>query len=451
MLKWGRRYRIVFEIGDRVDLSEYIPRETITVEYPFTLRMNITNSVNLGQVSSASIQLLNLSKEIQASLWKDNFNQTKYVTMWIYAGYQSAQLPLLYIGDVLECYSYREEGGVDWITDIKASDGSYLLQYGVANYTFTKGTEVRTLLEKLLEDNPAYKLGYISGNIPKTLKNDRTYIGKTMDLIGKEFGGYEIFIDKRELSILDEHDVIPSDIQVISPDSGLLGSPRRSGEFLECTMIFEPGLKIGQAVEVRSYTLPFLNNIYKITGLTHNGVISPVESGKLTTTVQFWLGQQAFTEMKKAETTYAGTETEGQWSKPVSGVISSKFGERYHPILKRNIFHSGIDIAANQGTPVIAPANGRVRLANYYDGYGNHVELDHGIINGKRVTSMYGHLESWAISNGQQVYKGQTVLGYVGSTGKYANGQSSSKGPHLHFEIKEDGKAVNPTKYTGAW
>lgn len=449
MLKWGRRYRLVFEIGERQNFTTYIPHERIDVTFPFTMRMNISNSTNMSSVSSASIQLYNLNKEVQAKLWKDNFNQTKYVTMWIYAGYKSAQLPLIFVGDVLECYSYREEGGVDWITDIKSSDGSYLFQYGISNYTFTKGTKFGNLLAVLLQDNPSYKVGYITPSI-KELQQDRTFIGQTMDLLGKEYGGYEIFVDKREVNILDENDVVPSDIPVITAESGLLGSPRRAQQYLECTMLFEPGLKIGQAVQLISDSLPFVNNIYKLVGITHTGIISPVENGKLTTKCQFYLGTDVFNELKKETNEYTG-ETSAQWSKPVNGSITSPFGYRYHPIKKKYTGHQGIDIAANQGTPIYAPANGRVITPYYYDGYGNYVSIDHGTINGKKVTSAYGHMQRWAIASGQQVYKGQTVIGYVGSTGRYADGTPSSTGPHLHFEIRENGNPVDPRKYVGGY
>lgn len=443
MLKWGRRYRLVFEIGTRRNFTEYIPEETIEVKYPTTLRLNITNGINYSNVSQASLQLYNLSRDVQARLWKDNFDQQKYVTVWVYAGYQTAQMPLIFLGDVLECYSYREEGGVDFITDIKCSDGSYLFQYGVSNYTFTKGTKFGNLLEALLEDNPTYKVGYISPTIPD-LQRDETYLGQTMDLLGRKFSGYEIFIDKREVNILNENEVLPSDIQVITAESGLLGSPRRSDLYLECTTIFEPGLKIGQAVQLISNSLPWVNNIYKITGLTHSGIISPVQSGKLTTKLQLYLGTAPFDSLRKEATGYSGVTSQETWSKPVNGRITSPFGNRVNPVTKKYSSHEGIDIGANQGTQIVAPANGKVSWVGYYDGYGNYCKIDNGIINGKRVTSAYGHMQRWAVASGQQVYKGQTIIGYVGSTGR-------STGPHLHFEIREDGKAVNPLQYLGGW
>lgn len=443
MLKWQRNYKIIFEIGERKNLTEYIPQERITVAYPHTLRLNISNGINFSEVSKGSFQILNLSQDIQAKLWKDSFNVSKYITMWVYAGYRN-EMPLIYMGDILECYSYREEGAVDWITELKTSDGSLLLQYGVANTGFVEGTKFNNMLEALLTDTPTM-VGYITAKIPP-LKKDRTFIGQTLDILGREYGGYEIFVDKGELNILDEHDVVPSDIQVITAESGLLGSPRRSEQYLNCTMLFEPGIKLAQAVKLVSDSIPWVNNIYKVVGVTHQGVISPVESGKLTTTLQLNLGQAAFNELKKATSDYGGTPTTGIWDKPVKGRITSPFGRRAQPKKGASTEHKGIDIGANYNTPIIAPANGKVTVARGWNarGYGNFITIDNGIINGKRVTSLYGHLNRSVVTNGQQVYKGQTIIGYVGSTG-------NSTGPHLHFEIKENGKAVKPQNYTGEW
>lgn len=443
MLKWQRNYKIIFEIGERKNLTEYIPHEKITVAYPHTFRLNISNGINFSEVSKGSFQILNLSQDVQAKLWKDNFNMTKYVTMWVYAGYGS-QMPLIYMGDVLECYSYREEGAVDWITELKTSDGSYLMQYGFANTGFVEGTKFNNMLEALLADTPTM-VGYITAKIPP-LKKDRTFIGQTLDILGREYGGYEIFVDKGELNILNENDVVPSDIQVITAESGLLGSPRRSEQYLNCTMLFEPGIKLAQAVKLVSDSIPWVNNIYKVVGVSHQGVISPVESGKLTTTLQLNLGTVAFNELKKATTDYGGTPTTGIWDKPVKGKISSAFGPRKQPIPGASTYHKGIDIAAPYNTPIIAPANGKVSVAHGWDrnGYGNFVTIDNGIINKKRVISWYGHMNKSAVEPNQKVYKGQTVIGYVGSTG-------NSSGYHLHFGIQEDNKFVNPLNYTGKW
>lgn len=442
MLKWGRNYKIVFEIGERKALTEYIPQEEVIVQYPTTLRLNITSGINSSNVAQGSFQLYNLPEDTRAKLWKDNFNQTKYITMYVYAGYQS-DMPLIYHGDIMQCYSFRDSGGVDYITDIQANDGSYVLTDSYANRTFSKGTELPNIIKTLLEDVPLYNVGYITKKA-KPLPKDRTFIGNTLDLLGREYGDFDVYIDKGELNILAKDETVPGYLPVITAESGLLGSPRRADQFLVANMIFEPRLIIGQAVELLSDSLPFLNQIYKVITIAHQGVISPVESGGLTTTVTFLLGTAAFNELtKQAPSTYGGTPTTGIWSKPAQGRIESSFGPRKQPIPGASTNHKGIDIGAAVNAPVTAPANGKVYFANWNGGYGKCIQIDHGTIDGKQVTSLYGHLNTILVSYGQQVSQGQQI-GLVGSTGNVS-------GPHLHFEVRENTIPVNPTKYIGAY
>jgi murein DD-endopeptidase MepM/ murein hydrolase activator NlpD len=123
--------------------------------------------------------------------------------------------------------------------------------------------------------------------------------------------------------------------------------------------------------------------------------------------------------------------------KPVStGVLRSRFGMRRHPILKRRRMHSGVDYSAPRGTPILAAGNGRVEKAGRTSGYGNLVVIQH--TNGYETA--YAHQSKFAkgIVPGARVRQGQ-IIGYVGSTGL-------STGPHLHFEIRVNGSAVDPLR-----
>jgi murein DD-endopeptidase MepM/ murein hydrolase activator NlpD len=117
---------------------------------------------------------------------------------------------------------------------------------------------------------------------------------------------------------------------------------------------------------------------------------------------------------------------------PVSGAIRSTFGPRIDPINGRHRFHKGIDIAATRGTPIEAAATGRVVFAGRNKGYGNMVMIEHA--DGRR--SLYAHAERLFVKAGDMVSAGQTIAA-VGSTGH-------STGPHLHFEVREGNRAVNP-------
>lgn len=116
------------------------------------------------------------------------------------------------------------------------------------------------------------------------------------------------------------------------------------------------------------------------------------------------------------------------------GRISSNFGERFHPVDKRMKFHGGLDIAARRGTPISAASDGTVIFAGRRGGYGNLVIIDHG--NG--TTTRYAHADRLLVEKGERVGSGQQIA-TVGSTGK-------STGPHLHFEVRENDRAIDPLK-----
>jgi hypothetical protein len=128
------------------------------------------------------------------------------------------------------------------------------------------------------------------------------------------------------------------------------------------------------------------------------------------------------------------------YRKPVVGEVefTSGFGVRSDPFLGRPAMHTGLDFRASTGDPVRVTANGKVVSAGWSGGYGRMVEVDHG--NG--LSTRYGHLSEINVKLGEQVKIGQ-VIGEVGSTGR-------STGPHLHYETRIDGEAVDPQKFLRA-
>lgn len=122
---------------------------------------------------------------------------------------------------------------------------------------------------------------------------------------------------------------------------------------------------------------------------------------------------------------------------PVTGPISSSFGEREDPVLGggEGEFHPGLDISGPLGTPIHATADGIVIQAEMVNGYGRMVAIDHG----HGVVTRYGHMSGFAVSAGQTVSRGE-VVGYIGHSGK-------ATGNHVHYEIRINGTPVNPHKY----
>jgi murein DD-endopeptidase MepM/ murein hydrolase activator NlpD len=125
----------------------------------------------------------------------------------------------------------------------------------------------------------------------------------------------------------------------------------------------------------------------------------------------------------------------GRFIYPVNARITSGYGNRRHPILGYNRFHGGIDFGAGHGTTIMAADSGRIIFAGWYGGYGQSVIVDHG----GGITTLYAHASRLYVNVGQNVTQGQAIAA-IGSTGL-------STGPHLHFEVRQNGNPVNPMNY----
>lgn len=125
----------------------------------------------------------------------------------------------------------------------------------------------------------------------------------------------------------------------------------------------------------------------------------------------------------------------GETVTPVFGILTSPYGYRDHPISGEYIFHAGVDISANVGTPIRAFSGGTVDFVGQSDSYGLYIQIDHG--NG--ITTFYCHCSELCVPKGESVAVGQ-IIAKTGDTG-------NTTGPHLHMEMKKDGVLINPEYY----
>ncbi len=121
--------------------------------------------------------------------------------------------------------------------------------------------------------------------------------------------------------------------------------------------------------------------------------------------------------------------------RPLKGWVSSRFGYRESPFTGRREFHRGLDIATHAGSPIIAPADGLVTFSGRKGLMGNMVTIEHGF----GMVTRYGHAQKLLKKKGKRVKRGETIA-LVGNTGR-------STGPHLHYEVRLNGVAVNPVNY----
>lgn len=148
------------------------------------------------------------------------------------------------------------------------------------------------------------------------------------------------------------------------------------------------------------------------------------------------------TELIRARAAAAtARRSDGRLAWPTAGGIGSGYGQRFHPILNYWRLHAGADIGGAHGSPIVSADGGVVIAAGWSGGYGNRTVISHGTYNGKSLVTVYAHQSSLGVSVGQRVKRGQQI-GRVGSTGL-------STAPHLHFEVRLDGVAVDPAPWLG--
>ena len=446
MIKFDAHYR----------LTVYTHSETVIVTDPITCHFNVTRGV-MSDCNRATIQVYNLSPTTRKQIFQDVFtfdqNQWKYVHLE--AGY-GEKLSLIFRGRILQAYSKKSGAQTDVITEIQAQA---LDMFDCdTHFQFKAGTSKRDAFQTIAQNLPNVKLANM-GTLEGEFKTDTTFDGNTMDCLSQLTGG-NVFIDNNNLNCIMLNEVIDVPVPVIKDDNCLLETPMRRDANLEVKMLFEPTLITAQLLQIESriYEKLNVNGQYKVLGFTHDCTISGSQGGQRTTTVNLYVGPFLPNADKNVSEKGGFVKVNGyeivpvnlvsltdKWLMPVKALINSAFGWRTHPIFKTQKFHKGIDLSARKNTPIKATQNGIVMknlTTSQSGGYGNYIEIDHGMVNGKRVVSCYAHMiKQSTLSIGRTVNKGD-VIGYVGSTG-------DSTGPHLHFEIRENGNPVNPLNYVG--
>jgi len=260
--------------------------EDVVIEPPFTLEFDITRNL-LSSANTSTMRIYNLSEERRNQLRKDRFTDTVYRGIQLEAGYGDTK-PIIFKGNISQAWSVRQ--GTNQITTIECFDGGYALVNGQISTQFAKGTNVNAIMEAITKTLPKVDFGAI-GDFEGKISRGNTYSGNTADILQQLSGG-SLFIDNERVYILNPDEIIAGSIDVISADTGLLGSPVREETQIVFDMLFEPRLTIGQGIQLISVTEPIFNGFYKVVSLKHRGTISEAVSGSATTTVGLWLGPQ---------------------------------------------------------------------------------------------------------------------------------------------------------------
>lgn len=277
MSKFGRIYSLNVELAGG---------QKATIELPFTIEFEVQRE-NLASSQTATIKVYNLGERLRNLIYKDRFNVTEFRAVQLRAGYEGFKAPLIFNGTILQAYSERR--GVDFITTLECYDGAFAMSNSYSSQTFGAGATREQVLRGLNADLKGVSGQPIIGNFPGKTARGSVYLGNTWNYIVQLSEGYAN-IDNGQLKVLRPEEAIQSEIPLITAESGLLGSPRRSNTMIEFEMLFEPRFSLGQVVALQSSTNSIFNGTYKVMGFTHSGIISPSVSGECRTEVSLWTG-----------------------------------------------------------------------------------------------------------------------------------------------------------------
>lgn len=297
-------------VGPQLPTSPLAPDAplSLNVRLPFTCEFSV-NRNNMAEANDASFTVYGLGKSIRNFLRKDRYNTNIERAIEFWAGYdtpptnvklnrarsvgqqspeqiaaEAAQLyTMVFRGNLYEAWSEREPGGM-WRTQLSAQTGIFAFQHSHTARSYPAGTPKRQIILELIADLPGLLLGAV-GNFPGSITRGTTYNGATIEAI-KELTDGRFYVDNGRVYCLQDNEYLPASVPVISERSGLVGVPRKESSFVHVRTLFEPGLLVGQRVRLESQTSPENNGEYKLTGLSHVGVISAAVASTVFTTAQ---------------------------------------------------------------------------------------------------------------------------------------------------------------------
>lgn len=280
MMKLGRNYELKVET---------LSGDTLTIMLPFTMEMDITRNT-LSSANVCQVRLYNLSELNRNQIFFNAFNQSKFRSIILKAGY-GTNLSTVFTGNISQAWSVRE--GVNFITQIECYDGGFAFVNGNVDIAFPAGTPLKTVITTLMTQLPGVTVGAV-GNFSGVLNRGNTYSGNPAQILFELTGG-AFFIDNGKAYALQSDEYVPQvgtnalsqPIITVNAETGLLNTPVLEQTIVRFEMLFEPSLNVGRLVNLQSTTNRNLNGIYKITAVKHRGMISGTVSGSLTTIGEF--------------------------------------------------------------------------------------------------------------------------------------------------------------------
>jgi len=308
---------------------------TAIITDPTSIYFNVSKSLYQRDSAVSVIKLYNIDPSIRECIYQDRLlmDREKAKVFTLEAGYGET-LTLVTTGRIQQCYS--ELQGVDMVTTIEVMDPDILNQF--TSVTFEAGTTFKEAYQFLASQFPNLLSGEC-GQLEGEFRSPTIFEGNTYWLMNQLTGGHT-FVDNGKVNTLNDNEVLKeSGAYYITSETGLLGTPRRYDTILEVSMLFEPKLKLGQLIEIKSDTQSRFNGQYRVNGITHDCTISSAECGTRTTTIQIiylnWL-EDSNNAITGSTQKVGAAEVKNNKVQPLSSRISATARAVYEFVQKNN-------------------------------------------------------------------------------------------------------------------
>jgi hypothetical protein len=293
--KFNRQYRLTIQSVS--DPSKAIVIQDNTLE--FEVRRDNSSSVN-----HATFKIENLAPSTFKQLVKDRYTFIDYQgsqsndrrrKVVFEAGYSGLNnqgfYSIVFVGDLWEGKTYKQ--GTEIITELYAMDGGYAVSNSLINISLQGGTSLQNAIENVVKEmsKDGVSLNENNSELTGSYKRGISFNGSGYAFLQKYFSSERnVFIDKNKINIEKINEGRVGYVPKITSETGLLGTPMRSGASLTLEMVFEPRIDVSNIVEIESVVANWVNGQYKVTGISHQGVISQTKGGNLTTTLECFIG-----------------------------------------------------------------------------------------------------------------------------------------------------------------
>lgn len=298
-MAYNRRY--ILTITPITESGKPRGKSTI-IKDPLTIKFNVQRMPMMGD-SCATIDIYNLQPKVRNDIFLDYFDFNNIQRVTLEAGYYGGKFDLIYKGRIVSCRSRQEH--TENITTIEAQSGMFVLDSYISS-SIGAGEYTSGLAENILAKQTDLEKAYIQ---PEAVQIPRpvALMGNEMAVLQTYTKG-KTFIDNEKVISLDENTCIDGDVRVIDDETGLLGVPEREQVTLKVRCIFEPRIKVGQGLEIKSKIAPQFDGQYKVWGVSHSGSIGMATAGQCITTIQLWTGVNIYgrfrTNLSDAESVF---------------------------------------------------------------------------------------------------------------------------------------------------